>query len=636
MAGLLPDLRFSPYVAPYVGSANQQYEGVLRQKISDYDVAKSQDDILGYQTDALLQSVAPFDQDKKYALQLQDLYRKRIEDRVNTGNYEDLVTETNRDAKEFLKKITPLQENYKRYNDYLSGIDKEVQEGNIDRETAEATKRYVTSNYQGVDPNNISSTLFRGIQPGKKFDVTSFIDKVGNDWESKKGAIEIETPNGRIIKKKWDQLSPQELAQGFQRALKSNREFQSYAETQGMVGLGPKLLQELNNGLDYGVNKYKKNNIEQGIGYMPKYIYDQMQLDFDYGDPIYGGSGSPSINPMATDESKGKDLFTYYDEAGKEVPALDRYYRTFNAAWSRMVGDENRAVEQEKKIGKPVVSEDIKPLVNKLTTQAQLYNDKLPLSERKPTSYYASQKGQEEVLGNYQKAIENNQEFYNNKKLLREGIPNNLRVGGIDNQVAQNLFGRKVAVKSTKASDIAGLPEGSEEGIDFNALVSKLQDKGYEVDISKAKGNGIDYINFFGNRPSASVTINLKKDKSIIPLELSAEMNEQEGRLFQPMQMVMSAAATGIPNKITLPDGELFDVNMYVNPKTKKFEGEVTHYGPDGKQIQKDISITDFPIYYSKLLRNSVNPQTFNRIFGYRNNRQYGAEGENEVSQSNP
>lgn len=629
---LLPDLRFSPYTRQYVGSANDEFNNLVEQKITDYDVAKAETDVLASQNDVLLDSVLPVEGDRNMALRLQDRYRKHIQDIADRGDYENSRSEISRLSRDFVNQIRPLQQNAQRYQQYIQDIDKRT---DISQRTKEAAKRASLANYRGLDESNIVGTSFTGIVPSKDVDLTEFVNKIGNDWESTK-TVKITESNGRVSTLKIDKITPKELETGLVQALQGSKEVQEYLQTQQMLGLGESALQEIQNAVTFGVNKYSKYQEDGSLSYTPQHILDgNITLDalrnanVTSNVPVGNPNSVNKLQGMAIDKVTGrvglnknnflevKDGLTYkyVDQDGNLVSVAEvEEEKAFNRIKMQNAGRAASAVQAPKSKYTPVLAtaEEIDALnaqtelvFNQMVEDAKTvyeFNKKLAKSRNQelPELDFESTATREMILNAYNKAIKENKVIIENKK-FSPPVENRFRANAIDQKIAQDLMGRKVHVKGLEKG-LQGIIE-TKQGVDYNALTNKLFDEGWVV--KKTVPNGIDEYNSYGDMPSVNIVLELEnvKTRETKNLTIGAETSQSEGQALIPLQNVMKLYYSGTSGQVNNPHGKpMFEVKTAVDLLSNRLVGTVIPIDEDGNKGD-GVSIDSFQSYYYGLLR---------------------------------
>lgn len=606
MGSLLPDLRINPYVQSYVGNANQEYGNALKQKITDYDVAKSYDDALGVQTDTLLDGVGPFEKDRARAIELQDYFRKRIEDRSGQGDYENMVAATARDARDFMRKFQPLQENYKRYSDWVKKVDESNDYGTL---TKEHVKRKVLSDYKGIDFNNITGSMFQGFTPAKDIQLGKEIDELVKGIATQEWGDYTLQPDGSVIKENQEIIREETIAQLVRSGLASRQDIRDFETTQRHIGLGELFDNESRNALNQAIAKYAKNNYKKDIGWQPGYDWSKTQSSLNGVFPTTGFVIPPGVNPYAniTGTEKGvgasMDAFFRTNEQGDLVKIVDKngnivprevksnydLMRTMRTAGSiGSVKDEDYPYTEV-----PASPEEILKANQEIDANfKQLYDQTVVLPQNMGTKTNIPGKTQKEKYDNLAKTAA---EAYDKARTVVSGEKiyvdkNKNKAYAIDDIAASNLNGYKVFYKSTDP-EVSGLPKEGETGKDFQAMVNELAQNGWAIE--KQEGDGIIY-NPYGQYPASNIKLTLKgigeDNKGITKMiDVGAEMPEHLAVGFKPMQDVLTAIH-GLQNtEVPFFNGYKFRVNTGIDLNNKEGVSKVILIRPDGK-VDRDAN----------------------------------------------
>lgn len=170
---------FQPIIRQDVGIPLQEFAGTLEGKLSDYREAQEIDDILSDAASRI--QTAPFANDRGIAQDIESRFRETIEQRAISGDYENALRQTRRDARRFAGEIAPLQQNLQAYNNYLQTLNKRIQDGKITRRQAQSSIGLSLQNYQGLDVANVPGTIFRGFQPVDNVDLSQeAFDRISN------------------------------------------------------------------------------------------------------------------------------------------------------------------------------------------------------------------------------------------------------------------------------------------------------------------------------------------------------------------------------------------------------------------------------------------------------------------------
>ncbi len=618
---LLPDLRFSPYVKPYVGSSLNEYKDVLASKISAYDEAKAIDDTLSVQSEELINNVLP--QDRNSALKIADLYRKKIEDRVSTGNYEDLGEFVNRDARQFSSQIVPFKENYKRFSDWNSTIDKRVQEGKLDRITAERAKQYATQTYGGIDLNNIQGTLFQGYNPANSFNVSEFINKIGNDWESAKNTIEIPKADGTgTITISKDQLTPEVLAEGFQNYLRSNRDFNEYANTQNELTLTDKLQQEVNDAILAGIQKYSKNNISQTQTDASEWLFklkkQQEALNAPTISLLQGNPNTLEDDPLLNIE--------YDDKGNVKIKGVTKnedgtYTKSIYSPTTEQVKSGTKAITGGGVMGGTTASllptgqerfsskqyeDEAREADNNVTSLVNAIRQVNGVNPLKPITKIEK----EQALNTFKEARKNFTFGLYNKGIdfpVENGKSINTTRGDF---AVQDIGNRQIVILGDpKSNEFSGLREKGKT--DYNSLLEEINDKGYEI-AKDPNGNDaisptkVAFYNPITKAPGIAVKMFLKpkegSDKAPKQIEAIISDNDLASSPLSIFSQIYNEVGKGkFESSFNFNGTEIIVKSIPTNNKDNPFLINIQERFPDG--TVESSSLKEFENKYENVLK---------------------------------
>jgi hypothetical protein len=94
---------------------------------------------------------APFENDVALAKELRQSTDDKLQQIAARGDYENMTFPLHSLAKETGNKIKPLADNYSRYTNTLTELNKRVQEGKINAEQYDLYKSYMTRGYKGLE-----------------------------------------------------------------------------------------------------------------------------------------------------------------------------------------------------------------------------------------------------------------------------------------------------------------------------------------------------------------------------------------------------------------------------------------------------------------------------------------------------
>lgn len=634
----LPDFRINPYVAPYVGGLNKELGETVDQRVKTYEAAAEFDDVLGYQTDTLRQQIAPFEADSQYAGELMNKYRTGINERADKGDYENMLREVKRNARQFSQEITPLLARKEAFNAYRTKIQDAYQKGDIDTEMYNAAMQKTIADNSNVDRTAVMSGAFSGFQPSKREDISKLLDDAikGMEQQGYIGKIQV-NPDGTYSVQGGKYRKAEDILQAAQQFLLGSSGYKSYATTLGALGLNQKLASETANGLQYVANKYKFHTPDAQQGFAP-----QTWLDW-YDQKTYKPSMSPSSvtdNPNAVNQFEGTKFIngnlardTEYYKVDKDGNYVGYYGYDGNpiTVASKEGLDKARAagaggygafstgkhVDELNYTSKAVTPEMAARLraeqneaFTKLVQDTYLkQRGKITLNENERQAILSANNNtwnnpeyRKQVYDTYQKAIQQHKTTETFK--WNKFKPSSTKLVGDISNVGKNsgvletsLAGRPVAVL-TKDGDIP-LKTGYQDGKkDINTVLSKLS--GWKP-VSMVD-NGVLAFNPHDGVPASSVTLLLEKDGEYRQVELAVGINQRDQTpKLQTLQNVATAHLSGNGGIVQVPgtDGfkyKVISIPNQINPDSNSpgFTSYVVGMDKDNKEVGDKVLFDQF------------------------------------------
>ena len=159
--------KFNEYVSSYIDPQSIKISEVLQQRYKENLAANDQ---LAIALDQM-QAALPFEKDVEKKKQLQAKIDENLNMLADRGDYENLGFAVHKTVKDFSKEYAPIQENYKRYTQYLSDFNEALKKGDYNAEQQKYLSQYMlrTANgpYKGfeIDPETgrvTEGSLFTG------------------------------------------------------------------------------------------------------------------------------------------------------------------------------------------------------------------------------------------------------------------------------------------------------------------------------------------------------------------------------------------------------------------------------------------------------------------------------------------
>lgn len=653
----LPNFNINPYVQPYTGGVSQEFGQAVDQRIKTYEAAQEFDDVLGFQTDTLLQNVAPFDNDIAYAKELMHGTRQNISERAKKGDYENMLREVKRNARNFAGQVQPLIENQKRYNDYLTTLKDSYSKGDISLDTYSKAQSSALSNYKGLDKNNIQGSFFRGFQPSKDVNVSETIDKFLTGWKADGTAKLVPDGQGGYAKISWEGASEAEIAMASQNYLMGDQTYMGYAQTQNAIGNVDRVTKETTEAILAGMKKHGFNKSDVSLQWEPEWINGNKKI-LEYARLMGSSPSSATTNPgavdifdqlgLSQDETTGKvilspdvtraggKLYKYVDNGGNTISKKDYDSQTaaigigidpkdteankkaLRATGPRMVEITSEQAETYNREANQALVQmaSEKFLQNAVKTgkiNSDVLNDPAMVNEylRINQKQYTTPEYLKNTRKNYNEAIKNAQQIYDNTRWDISEIPGTATpefTSIKDDDILANLTGQSIGILDTQ---IGGFRKGQKA--DLNSMLEKITEDGYKIKAVRRLGP-LKY-NPYNNTPAMSYAFNLEdEDGKAKTIEVAASIQDQD---IQPVQDVFNLAYKGLSGEIPFyaPNSSVGNVSgkFRVHMTTDKnesgknvFNGFVEVLDATGKKVSdpnfpQNIPISQFADVYKSL-----------------------------------
>lgn len=648
----LPNFRINPYVQPYVGSANKELGEVLDQRIAQYDANQEFDDVLGYQTDTLLQNVAPFQGDQNYAKQLMHQTREQLAERAKSGDYENMGREVKRSARNFAAQATPLIENQKRVAEYQKNMDELYRTGKISVDTYSKAKGASLGTYKGIDPNNVKGSMFSGFVPSPDINVSEKVDKFLSGWKENGGTKIIPDGEGGFTKIDFTNASEKEIAAAAQEYLKGDSEFVNYAQTQHAIGNEARIIDEATNAISAGTKKHGFYKQDVSLQWEPEYVHTN-KTALTFARNLQSTPSPATINPNVVNifKSSGTELddqgklilsslvskengkyFMYTDDKGNHISKTE-YNTQETSRQRRQVQSEGMTVPQSVhkiEISQEQAVKDTKPLNDMLMSMAaenflkeamnsgkitskellnnqQFVNDYLRINQKR----YSSPDYLKKVYNNYEEALSNSAVITDNSRWDISNQPGAVSAettGVKDDDILANLDGQSIGILSTD-KNLAGFRKGQKA--DLNSLVDKLTEDGYSIKSRKIGPTKYNPFSDQRNQPGMQYTFIVEKEGE--PTKVISAVASIRDDDFQPIQDVYSLAYKGLSGNVPFnaPNSRLGALNGQLRVRTttdvdpkdgkRKFASFVEILDSKGNKISgplQNIPLEDFADVY--------------------------------------
>ncbi len=650
------NFNINPYIQPYVGGVQKETRELIGQRVADYDLSAEGYDILGYQTDTLKQNVAPFEADKLYAQELMGKYRGEVDKAAEKGDYEFMLRDVKKSAREFAAETSPLLARRKAFDDYRKTTQDQYQKGDIDLEMYNAALAKTTHDNSNVDKEAVKSGSFSGFVPTKKVDISKMLDDAIKGMESNGTLGKIQTnADGTYTIVGGEYRTPQDILKAANSYLQGSSDYRNYASTLVTLGLQNKLANETVYAEDFVQNKYKFYKDKSTQGFIPEYIakgqanleaakrahsvqdvatsnpqsknpysdlrfVDGRLIFGDYIEKINNGSEwayyqnkvtGEKISPTNYAQKQGQGLISQAFSGDDIITNYQIVRVANNKDLEKVQGEQQLQLEDDSRnrflIESAQKFDDVKQWLN----DPIAYKDQIEkfVNERKDQWGSMSYKQQTATL--YGEAADNNKNIMWNRRweIPKQTIYSPFGGEGskLDkNEIVANLSGQDLHVLSAD-KELQGYRKGSNK--DINSLLEEISKIGEIQDVSQT---GVAQYNPYDTRPAMRYDFVVKdSNDKLRTISVGASVDD---RRLQVVQDVMMLAATGRSGQVNLED--IQSVNGYLNgklnilvtpnsdPNSKKqvpFIGTVQIFDDKGK-LHDNVPINQFPDYYKNVL----------------------------------
>lgn len=206
----------SQLVRPFAGSVLPEMTSVAGALQSRFDTALEHEDLLDRAVKT--STAAPFEQDRKLLSDLKKQYREKIQQRVASGDYENMLRDTVLDSRDFVAAYKPIAENQQAYEKYKGELQEAIAKGVI-KDPAKAQRLLQASvmGYSGLQQDPETGTYtnrFSGIAPVADINPTEKVDKWMKDIAPTVLKSEVRYTDGvwrRFKEGKWTTLTQNEI-----------------------------------------------------------------------------------------------------------------------------------------------------------------------------------------------------------------------------------------------------------------------------------------------------------------------------------------------------------------------------------------------------------------------------------------
>lgn len=220
-----------------MGSAVPELTAAAQALQQRYDTSLHYQDML----DQGIQQSTATSADTQMLQDLKTKYRDRLRDFAKRGDYENMVRESHRAARDFANEYKPLADNVQLQSAYKKELDEKVSKGDIDPLTAERLWDYSIRSYKGLQRDPRTGQMvnqFRGMASVKNINLPEWVDKaLVGITDTKTGSTIRKDVNGYYVESgskreylKWDRIKPVLDA-----AKASDPNFQAWASQQALI-----------------------------------------------------------------------------------------------------------------------------------------------------------------------------------------------------------------------------------------------------------------------------------------------------------------------------------------------------------------------------------------------------------------
>ena len=500
-----------PYVSVYRDPGSVQINTLQRQK---FQQAFNADDALSGAVDQM--KAADFEGDQALKLQLEQNTRQQLQDRSSRGDYETMMMDVAKSAREFDQEYRPIKQNAEMYEAYKKRVQDAYNEGDINALTYNKALAKSNFGYSGLRKNEDGSiddgSFFSGYNFVKDVDIQALMSEAMKDFAEKAGGKIVQTvgqgPNAMYTIKvgnKTETVPPAQVAEVFNNLMarpdvaasvaqevelrtfdttdeqiRQNLTASLYGDendpnNNGLIGLRDKAIEDGNNKLAAEIDEKIKEQQELLSGAGLETEAEQIEARKNYLRNDMLSNLTDRELKTAITKFAYENVFTEYiqdydqkylvglrsalDKAVASV-SLDTGVSQLNNPGGANFEDVNSYIETYQG-AKLLVSNDATAYAReqglipegRIITEQDILNGNVP-------------KGMEGLLPMYRKKIQNaDEEIYLQKKRLEQAYEETGYVQGVDN-VKKNTYGDVTGQEFiSNARDILNMPNASDEQV---------------------------------------------------------------------------------------------------------------------------------------------------------------------------
>ena len=175
-----------PYQSVYRDPQSVAINTLQRQK---FQQAFNADDAIAGAVDQM--QAADFEGDQALKMQLEQETRQQLQDRAARGDYETMVLDVSKSAREFDKNYQPIKQNYEMYQAYKKRVQDAYNKGDINALTYNKALAKSNFGYSGLERNEDGSiddgSFFNGYNFVKDVDIQALMSEAMKDYAAKEG-----------------------------------------------------------------------------------------------------------------------------------------------------------------------------------------------------------------------------------------------------------------------------------------------------------------------------------------------------------------------------------------------------------------------------------------------------------------
>ena len=180
-----------PYVSVYKDPGSVEINALQRQK---FQQAFNADDAIAGAVDQM--QAADFEGDQALKMELEQNTRQQLQDRAARGDYETMMMDVSKSAREFDKNYQPIKQNYEMYQAYKKRVKDAYDKGDINALTFNKALAKSNFGYSGLERNEDGSiddgSFFNGYNFVKDVDIQALMSEAMKDYAAKEGGSVVQ------------------------------------------------------------------------------------------------------------------------------------------------------------------------------------------------------------------------------------------------------------------------------------------------------------------------------------------------------------------------------------------------------------------------------------------------------------